>query len=273
MNISFLEKQNFIELKELVDELSEEFNNMNTKNKTKKELVNMIYLFFKDYEKTDKKFKKSRIENKDTSSSLSSSSSSTKKYTILNQIGNVGKDGTTYLVKDKKNKEYAMKTFKKNKSKKNILQEAQCQLQASKLNICPKIYDFNVDENYIVMDKLDSHLYEIMKKQKGNLTKTQQEDVYNIFQKLDETKVFHGDSNILNYMYDKDNKLYIIDFGMSKIIDDGLKKKLKADNPNQKLMTLGFVLKLKELKCPPSAYSFLLTKISDSDKKSYGLDS
>jgi tRNA A-37 threonylcarbamoyl transferase component Bud32 len=270
MDISFLEKQNFIELKELVDELSEEFNNMNTKNKTKKELVNMIYLFFKDYEKTDKKFKKSRIENKDTSLS---SSLSTKKYTTLNQIGNVGKDGTTYLVKDKKNKEYAMKTFKKTKSKKNILQEAQCQLQASKLNICPKIYDFNVDENYIVMDKLESHLYEIMKKQKGNLTKTQQEDVYNIFQKLDESKVFHGDSNILNYMYGKDNKLYIIDFGMSKMIDDGLKKKLKADNPNQKLMTLGFVLKLKELKCPPSSYSFLLTKISDSDKKTYGLDS
>ena len=80
MDISFLEKQNFIELKELVDELSEEFNNMNTKNKTKKELVNMIYLFFKDYEKTDKKFKKTRIENKDTSSSISSSN---KKYTTL----------------------------------------------------------------------------------------------------------------------------------------------------------------------------------------------
>ena len=74
-------------------------------------------------------------------------------------------------------------------------------------------------------------------------------------------------------MYGKDNKLYIIDFGMSKIIDDGLKKKLKVENPNQKLMTLGFVLKLKELKCPPSAYSFLITKISDSDKKTYGLDS
>jgi len=34
-------------------------------------------------------------------------------YTIIKQIGNEGKEGKTFLVKDRKGNEYAMKTFKK----------------------------------------------------------------------------------------------------------------------------------------------------------------
>ena len=72
---------------------------------------------------------------------------------------------------------------------------------------------------------MDSHLIDSMKKKNGYLTRKQQEDLVKIYKKLDDTGVFHGDSNILNYMY-KDRRLHIIDFGMSSPIDKKLIKKL-----------------------------------------------
>ena len=36
-------------------------------------------------------------------------------------------------------------------------------------------------------------------------------------------------------------------------------------------MTLGFVLKLKELKCPETSYSHLVSYISNEDKIKYGI--
>ena len=90
------------------------------------------------------------------------------------------------------------------------------------------------------MEKLDIHLIDLIKEQNGDLKIYQQKDILNIYKKLDKAKVFHADSNILNYMYDKDKKLYIIDFGMSKYIDEKLIKKLGTEEPNINLMTLGW---------------------------------
>ena len=54
------------------------------------------------------------------------------KYNIIKQIGNVGKEGITYLVKrNNDGSEFAMKTFKKTKSSKNILIESELQNIAS----------------------------------------------------------------------------------------------------------------------------------------------
>ena len=50
-----------------------------------------------------------------------------------------------------------------------------------------------------------------------------------------------------------------------------LKKKLKTDIPNTKLMTIGFILKLKELKAEPKSYKYLLQNVSQEDKKNYSL--
>jgi hypothetical protein len=109
-----------------------------------------------------------------------------------------------------------------------------------------------------------------MKEQNGNITEIQQKQIIKIFKLLDKAKVFHGDSNILNYMF-KGKKLYIIDFGMSQLIDEKLIKKLGIDTPNLTLMNLGFILKLKELSCPSSSYSYLLTFVSNKDKSKYDL--
>ena len=69
----------------------------------------------------------------------------------------------------------------------------------------------------------------------------------------------------------KNKKLFIIDFGMSKEIDDKLIKKLGTNTPNIDLMNLGFILKLKELNCVESSYSHLLTYVSETEKVKFNL--
>jgi len=163
-----------------------------------------------------------------------------------------------------------MKTFKKTKSSDRLRLEAQLQEKASIFDICPKIIDIDTVSKYIVMEKLDKHLFEVIKDQKGILTEDQQKQLIHIYKCLDEAKVFHADSNILNYMFKK-NKLYIIDFGMAKLIDDKLIKKLGTPTPNISLMNLGFILKLKELECPEVSYSYLLKFVSEKDKENFRL--
>ena len=218
--------------------------------KKKNDLIDNILVCFKQYED----YKKEKVD----------------KYKKIEQIGNTGKEGITYLVKTNGGRYFAMKTFKKTKSSDRLRQEADLQQIASQFGIAPKVIDIDTVSKYIVMEKMEKHLVDVMKEQNGDLTEDQQKHIIHIFKKLDEAKVFHGDSNILNYMYKK-NKLYMIDFGMSKSIDDKLIKKLKTSTPNMTLMNLGFILKLKELDCPSSSYSYLLTFVSEKDKQDYRL--
>jgi len=108
---------------------------------------------------------------------------------------------------------------------------------------------------------MDISLVDLMMKQKGNLLKYQQLQILEIFKKLDKAGVFHNDANITNYML-KDKKIYMIDYGMSRKIDGILHKKLKTNTPNQDIMLLGFILKLKEMKCPETSYKYLKPHIS-----------
>lgn len=289
----YLKKENIVNLKNLADEIGVKY----SKDITKDTLIIDIIKYFEKYNKkspvkTTRSPVKSPIKTtrspvkspvkttrspvkspvKTTQSPVKSpiKNSKNKVYKKYEQLGNIGKEGITYLVKDENGNEYAMKTFKKTKSSSRIENEAELQKKASIYEISPKIIDVNLEEKYIVMEKLDKHLFDVMKKQNGNLTKLQQQQIIKIYKNLDKSGVFHGDSNILNYMF-KDKKLYMIDFGMSKCIDDNLIKKVGTKNPNLDLMTLGFILKLKELKCPESSYSYLMTHVSDLDKAKYQL--
>lgn len=203
-----------------------------------------------------------------------------KKYKIHKQLGNKGIDGITYLVtpsvtqEDTKmsSKKYAMKVFKTNKTTDSINREIDIQKIAATHKIGPQIYDSNVrnKHRYIVMDKMTIHLYDVMKKQNGLLTLQQQKDIIRLYKSLDKALIFHGDSNILNYMYKK-NTLYMIDYGLSKHITTKLIKSLGTDKPNMKYMLLGFVLKLKELQCPKESYTYLTRYISEEDRKNFKL--
>jgi len=192
------------------------------------------------------------------------------KYTRVKQLGESGKEGTTYLVTNDSGDEYAMKTFRKQKSSATLRKEADLQKMAADEGISPNIVDIDTVSKYIVMEKMDKHLLKLMTKQQGDLKKSQQKQIICIFKKLDKAKVFHGDSNILNYMF-KGKKMYIIDFGMAKEINTGLIKKLGTTTPNIDIMTLGLVIKLKELGCPPTSYKYLTPHLSEEQLTRFNL--
>jgi tRNA A-37 threonylcarbamoyl transferase component Bud32 len=179
-------------------------------------------------------------------------------------LGNKGKEGTTYLVRDVNDREFAMKTFRKTKSSNTLKNEYTLQKMASKVGIAPRVVEYDSVSKYIVMEKMDVHLVDLMKKQQGNLLRWQQKQILEIFDKLDKVGVFHADSNILNYMM-KGKKIYLIDFGFSKEITTRLCKKLGTKYPNMRMMTLGLVLKLKDMKCPPSSWKYLRRHISEEE--------
>lgn len=119
------------------------------------------------------------------------------------------------------------------------------------------------------MEKMDKHLLDVLKKQ-GGLKKTQQKQIINIFKKLDEANVFHADANLMNYMF-LGRKLYIIDFGMAKEITNALIKKLGTNTPNLNIMTLGFILKLKEMQFSYDSYDHLIKFLNEDQIKTFNL--
>ena len=239
MDYSQLENYTYLELKQIAESMSIPI------HRTKAAVIEQITEAFKEYEK----YKKSKID----------------KYKRGKQLGEKGKEGTTFLVTTKDGSEYAMKTFRKQKSSANLIKEAELQKLAADLGASPNVVDFDTVSKYIVMEKMDRHLVDIIKEQEGNVTKQQQKQIIAIYKKLDKARVFHGDANLLNYMY-KGTKLYIIDFGMAREITTSLVKKLGTETPNIQIMTLGLALKLRDLGCPRSSYDHIINYLSDEQR-------
>lgn len=235
MNRNKLDQFTYSELKEIAREMEIPI------RRSRDDLISDILVEFKEYEK----YKREKIE----------------KYTRHDQLGNPGKEGITYSVTTRDGTEYAMKTFKKSKSSERLIKEAELQKMAADQDVAPNIIDLDTVSKFIVMEKMDSHLYDLMKKQ-GGLTQAQQKQLIRIYKKLDKAGVFHGDPNPLNYMF-KDKKLYIIDFGHAKEVTTGLVKKLGTRTPNLHVMTLGMILKLKDIGCPESSYTYLAKYLPD----------
>ena len=137
-------------------------------------------------------------------------------------------------------------------------------------DIAPNVVDFDTVSKYIVMEKMDRHLVDVMKRRDGVLSQTLQKRIISIYRKLDEAGVFHGDANLMNYMF-KGSQLYIIDFGMAREITTSLVNKLGTRKPNLQIMTLGLVLKLRELKAPSSSYSHLVKYLTDEQCFQFGI--
>ena len=224
-----LEKYSLPELKKMALDMDLQM------RRSKGEMIKDITAAFKEYEE----YKREKID----------------KYKRCEQLGEKGKEGTTFLVKDRNGREFAMKTFRREKSSSTLKREFLLQKKASRKNITPRVYEYDTVSKYIVMEKMDKHLYDEIKN-KGVLCKKYQERILEIFDKLDQAGVFHGDANILNYMI-KDGEVYIIDFGFSKEITPQVLKKLETSRPNYHLMTIGLILKLKELSLDEKSYKYL----------------
>ena len=58
---------------------------------------------------------------------------------------------------------------------------------------------------------------------------------------------------------------------MAKEITNSLIYKLGTNTPNLNIMTLGLVLKLKEIGAPSSSYSYLSKHLSEEQRSQFGL--
>lgn len=216
----------------------------------KSELISDIMKCFREYES----YKKDKLD----------------RYNRLGQLGEKGKEGTTFLVETTDGNRYAMKTFRKQKSSTTLRREADLQNLAAAEGASPRVIDIDTVSKYIVMEKLDRHLFDTMKKNGGILSRSIQRQIVTLYRKLDRAGVFHGDANLLNYMF-KGRQLYIIDFGMAKEITNSLVYKLGTSTPNLSIMTLGLILKLREMKVPRSSYSYLVQQLSDEQRSQFDL--
>jgi len=147
-----------------------------------------------------------------------------KDWIIEKRMGASGKDGKAYILsKPGSNKKYIMKEFKKNKSFNNVLKEVTFQTLASTRGVSPRIYEFGKSPKpYIIMDLIDGvtiieYIREnkLFKKNKKLPIKIQKQ-IINANNILDELNILHNDENPRNYMIDKDDNFYVIDYGFSK---------------------------------------------------------
>lgn len=185
-------------------------------------------------------------------------------YIRGDQLGDAGKDAVTYKV----NKKFALKQYKPNKSSSVIMKEANLQRRLAIVKACPNVIDVDVDRKYILMDRLDKHLFDINSDKTVSID--HQKQLVKLYDRMDSVGIFHGDANPLNYMT-KGKKLYVIDFGMSKEITPALTRKLGTDTPNRHIMTLGMILKMKAMGFTSSSYKYLVTVIPIEQRESLGL--
>ena len=157
-----------------------------------------------------------------------------------------------------------MKQFNPNKSSNNIKKEVEFGKIASKYGISPKIIDVNYSQKYIIMEKLDRTFFDVYKEKKGIIGNDLQNNIIKIVNLLDRIGIFHGDPNPANFMI-KNNRVYIIDFGFSKKINEELIKQY-GKNPNHTFMILGLLLKLKETFGNIPKNDILLKEIPDKQK-------
>ena len=179
------------------------------------------------------------------------------------------KEASIYLVKKHRAKqEVVIKQFTPKKSEKNFLNEVHLQHQASIHGLSPRIFEYSLSKRYIVMEKMESSLPDLLKKQ-GKLHNNQIDKIIKIFKALDKIKIFHSDPNPFNIMI-KDNTFYIIDFGFAKAIDLDLTNKHNSKFLNMKFMPLGLLIQLKKLD-PSNEFEYLKKFINTEDLDKCGL--
>lgn len=170
--------------------------------------------------------------------------------------GKRGKDGLTFIVQVNET-EYAVKTFDSDFPWRIIQREACLQEKAASVGVSPKLYSINTREKYIIMEKMQETIVDYAhrenpvgaddKRKWWTLPDVHQKRIIDIMYKLDEVDVLHNDGNPLNLMFDDNGQLMVIDFGLSKLIDDAIIAK-RGPHPNIDLTLWHFQRKLRHYK-------------------------
>jgi len=110
-------------------------------------------------------------------------------------------------------------------TREKFLNEVELQKEAAKENIAPPIIEYWICKDpsvgVIIMPMLDKTLKDVWT---DSSVSVDQKELYKseanaLLSKLNKLKIQHGDSHTENFMFDKQGKLKLIDFGMSQIID------------------------------------------------------
>lgn len=166
-------------------------------------------------------------------------------YHYIQQLGYEGKDGRAFLVRSNSGTEYAMKVFRLSKRKESLEREVQLQMKAAAHGLAPVVHEYDLQGKFIVMDRLDTTLYDTFRKQKGVLSLAQQRAVIRLFQGMDKCGVFHADPNPLNFMK-KGRKWFLIDYGFAKPINQRIVNKY-GPTPNITYMPMGFLIQMRKI--------------------------
>jgi predicted Ser/Thr protein kinase len=197
----------------------------------------------KKNQKNEKNQKNQKNEKNDVKLLKKSVKIGAKKSPIIKR----GKDGAICREKHK-NKNVVYKVFGKDKNKKEIKNEIKFMKKGYDLGISPKIYEYDVDvlHPYIVMEEMDRTLFDWMKDD-CVISDDFQMQIINILEILDQNRIFHGDVSPLNFMtsHVNPNKLYIIDYGMSKEMNSEFIKE-HSEHANIKQGITFFILKIRE---------------------------
>ena len=122
------------------------------------------------------------------------------------------------------NRVMVMKVFKKGKANSTFIKEVDLHRSAAEIGVAPRLIDFYIggtvrgmgDQSYIVMDKLDITVIDIIQTNR-ELSDEQWNEIISLYRKLDAISVLHNDSNPMNLMMSRSTRrFYLIDFGMSK---------------------------------------------------------
>ena len=153
-------------------------------------------------------------------------------WKIIKRIGDEGKDGLSYIIHHEiNNVDSVVKLFKYKKSLNKIKTEYNILKKVSEAGLGPKLYQSDIEnKRYIIMERLDLTLNQYLKEK--NFTLNDLKLIIKLYEKLGQIGIAHNDTNITRNIMFKDNRFYLIDFGMAREVKKNKNIQLNGINPN-----------------------------------------
>ena len=153
-------------------------------------------------------------------------------FEVIRQLGQDGAQGVVSLVEFPNGLRAAMKQFKKSKSQARIRIEADFQRRAAEAGVAPEVMHVDEENRRIFMEPMRARVVDVCTSEAGH--RRLADDLEHIMRTLDRIKILHNDGNALNLMLDHNDKLFLLDYGLSKEITPAVAKKWNRE-PNMKV--------------------------------------